>query len=122
MKICEGSFITRPAISLIGTTNKLFTIHRLGQGRLLRNKKANLKQGGETIMKISKHSKELIVLTSCIGFIILIGNICGLSEEFLEKIVLGFLGFEIIANLDISIERQGKRKWAFKLKFFTKTN
>lgn len=73
-------------------------------------------------MKISKHSKELIVLTLCIGFIILIGNICGLSEEFLEKIVLGFLGFEIIANLDISIERQGKRKWAFKLKFFTKTN
>lgn len=70
-------------------------------------------------MKISKHSKELIVLTLCIGFIILIGNICGLSEEFLEKIVLGF---EIIANLDISIERQGKRKWAFKLKFFTKTN
>lgn len=73
-------------------------------------------------MKISKHLAELLILTLCIGFIILIGNICGLSEEFLEKVALGFFSFEIIANLDISIERHGKRKWAFKLKFFTKTN
>ena len=73
-------------------------------------------------MKISKHFVELMLLTVCIVFIILIGNICGLSEEFLEKIVLSFFGFEIIANLDISIERHGKRKWAFKLKFLTKTN
>ena len=71
------------------------------------------------IMKISKQDKKLFM---GIVFIILVGKICGLSEEILGKIITGFLSFEIIANLDLSIERKGKRKWAIHLKFFTKTN
>lgn len=70
-------------------------------------------------MKISKQDKKLLI---SIIFIILVGKVCGLSEEILGKIITGFLSFEILANLNVSIERNGKRKWAIHLKFFTKTN
>lgn len=73
-------------------------------------------------MKISKHNKEMIVLAAIVIFIILLGKVCSLSEEFLRKIIRVFLCFEIIAQFDISVVKIGKNKWAIVLKFFTKTN
>lgn len=64
----------------------------------------------------------MIVLAAIVIFIILVGKVCSLSEEFLEKIIFGFLGFEIIAQLDISILKNGKNKLTIFIKFFTKTN
>ena len=44
-------------------------------------------------MKISKHNKEMIVLAAIVIFIILLGKVCSLSEEFLRKIIRVFLCF-----------------------------
>lgn len=72
-------------------------------------------------MKISRQDKKLLISAFSVGFIIFVGKVCGLSEEILEKIIKGFLGFEIIANIDFSKIKTAK-KTATYLKFFTKTN